>query len=189
MQQPLKNNHTKVQEAIDNGTTMSQIATTYNVSRQAVWDYCHTHFTFEQGTCGECGKPLVGKRVGTKWCSTKCRQLNYNKVPTYKCICKHCGKESMKVRKSQFCTVQCAHAFMRKLYPEQILKRYKEGETIQEIADSLDSTPRSLFVCLYKAGLKLTGELTTTCVKCGTQFNGTRATKFCSTECRGETKQ
>lgn len=153
MKQPLKKNHAKIEQDIANDVTMTAIAKKYKVSRQAVWDYCHRHFEFKHNTC-KCGNSLVGKRVGTKWCSTACGKLN--RTPKYECICKHCGKTSMKFQDSQFCSVQCAHAFSRKLYPDRILGRYRKGETLKEIADSLNSTTQSLRICLSRAGLKLT---------------------------------
>ena len=182
MNKPLKEKHTEIDEAIKNDVSMAAIAREYGVSRQAVWDYCHKYFELKAGNCKECGTALT--RIGSKWCSEVCRKKKYK--PTHECVCKHCGKHVMKFRESHFCSIQCARATVHKLHADQILERYKKGETFQEIADSLNSTPRSLLTCIYRAGLKLTGQLQKKCARCGTQFGGTHVKKYCSPECQKE---
>lgn len=182
---PLADHYAEIEEAIGNGVNMTAIAKTYGVSRQAVWDYCHKHFEFKPGNCKECGIPIVGKRVGTKWCSKVCRNKNYKPTPI-ECVCQYCGNKAMHIKETQFCSVKCAHDSVRKLYADQILERYKKGETLKVIADSLNSTPRSLRICMYRAGIKLTGQIQKICPRCGTQFGGTHAKKYCNPECKKE---
>ena len=192
MKTPLKDNHTKIERQIKKRIPLSQIANEYNVSRSAVYWYVNKHFRdlLDIGDCLECGATLAHRRMGSKFCSKRCSTKHYKRgrKPRYDVTCERCGKIVKKINNVKYCSTACALAAITKLDANVIFQRYKAGESIKEIAISLDSTQGSLFTCLYRAGIKLKGQLEKTCPQCGKQFGGTHSKKFCTTKCQEEPK-
>lgn len=189
MKQPLKKNYDKVKEYIENGTSQTAIANIFGVSRQAAKQYTDTHFQDiipPRGVCLKCGGSLENRRTGAKYCSDACCNRVYRETCKIKCTCILCGTVTMKIppAKSQYCGTKCAHAAVIKLYPEKILERYANGETIKEIAKSLDSTPGSVMTSLYRHGFRLTGKIEKVCPKCDTSFLGTHKKIYCHPKCQ-----
>ncbi len=163
MKQPLRKKHDKVKELLEDGISQAKVAKTFGVSRQAVNEYMFQHFpdAIHKGVCLQCGGNLEHKRTGSRFCSNACYRRNCytsRKVP-HTCIL--CGKTTMKDRytKAKYCGTKCAHVVITKLHTEEILERYTNGETIKEIAQSLKSTPRSIYAHLGGKKIRLTGRI------------------------------
>ena len=72
-------------------------------------------------TCITCGTKFETGNAKKKYCSAKCRYLNFKNKQLYKKICQYCGKEfETKYKNTQYCTSECGSRH----YAERTKKHY-----------------------------------------------------------------
>lgn len=97
--------------------------------------------------CIRCDEPFLTNRSNRRFCSDICRKKHWDETPV---PCSNCGRPHD--RKTSLCE-ECSRAFIaraKRLRAEDIAALWREGRTLQEIANLLGTTKGAVGVAVVK---------------------------------------
>lgn len=132
--------------------------------------------------CQNCGKEFEKPNVGTnKFCTPKCRQIYFSKLPHITASCEYCGKIFKTHKKTQrFCSNECAAKEKSKNHSEIRIcpncgKNFIVSQSVRKVYCSND--------CACEAKEKNYVKIRQ-CAFCGKEFHSlSHKAKYCSKNC------